>query len=266
MKQYLAPADARNVQRAPRRSPARAEPDRFQSALIATISHDLKTPLTTISGAAQVLRDCPNGLSSSARADLLTDIVAEVDRLNRYVDSLLDLAKLQSGMTTAHLSLHRLDDVVACALQRAEKMLAHHNVEVSVSAGLPMVEIDAPLFEQVLFNLLDNAGKYSPQGTTIRILAWRDRHAVCLQVLDQGKGVPPAALEAIFDRFHRVDRSDQAPPGAGLGLAICRGFIEAMRGTITAANRTERNGAIFTIRLDLVCEPAKLVVTHERMS
>jgi two-component system sensor histidine kinase KdpD len=105
------------------------------------------------------------------------------------------------------------------------------------------------LFEQVLFNLLDNAAKYAPAGTTVRIQSWRDRNSVVLQVLDEGEGVPPSDLENIFDKFYRVQKADQVRAGTGLGLAISRGFVEAMHGTINAANRTDRAGAVFTVTL-----------------
>jgi two-component system sensor histidine kinase KdpD len=114
-----------------------------------------------------------------------------------------------------------------------------------------MVAVDPVLFEQVLFNLLDNAAKYSVAGTTIRVRSWRDRDAVCLQVLDEGEGIPSADLEHIFDKFYRVEKGDQVRAGTGLGLAISRGFIEAMHGTINAANRSDRSGAVFAIRLPI---------------
>jgi two-component system sensor histidine kinase KdpD len=114
-----------------------------------------------------------------------------------------------------------------------------------------MLELDAVLFEQVLFNLLDNAAKYAPGGTTIRVAGWQDRGAVYFQVIDEGDGIPPADLERIFDKFYRVHKGDQVLAGTGLGLAISRGFIEALHGTITAANRTDRSGAVFTIRVPI---------------
>ena len=114
-----------------------------------------------------------------------------------------------------------------------------------------MVTVDPVLFEQVLFNLLDNAAKYAPAGTTVRIQGWAERDAVKLQVLDQGDGIPPDDLERIFDKFHRVQKGDQVRAGTGLGLSISRGFVEAMHGTIAAANRTDRSGAVFTITLPI---------------
>jgi two-component system sensor histidine kinase KdpD len=103
----------------------------------------------------------------------------------------------------------------------------------------------------VLFNLLDNAAKYALPGTTIRVQSWRDVESVCLQVADEGEGIPPGDLENIFDKFYRAQKADQVRAGTGLGLAISRGFVEAMHGTITAANRTDRSGAVFTIRLPI---------------
>jgi two-component system sensor histidine kinase KdpD len=121
-----------------------------------------------------------------------------------------------------------------------------------------MVALDAVLFEQVLFNLLDNAAKYAPPGTTVRIRGWSDGEAVVLQVVDEGDGIPPDDLERIFDKFYRVQKGDQVRAGTGLGLAISRGFVEALHGTIAAANRTDRSGAVFTIRLPIATPARKL--------
>ena len=114
------------------------------------------------------------------------------------------------------------------------------------------------LFEQVLFNLLDNAAKYAPAGTTIRIVGRRDGRLGQSQVLDEGEGIPPADLEHIFDKFYRAQKGDQVRAGTGLGLAISRGFVEAMHGTISAANRTDRTGAVFTITLPVPAEREQL--------
>jgi two-component system sensor histidine kinase KdpD len=121
-----------------------------------------------------------------------------------------------------------------------------------------MIAVDPVLFEQVPFNLLDNAAKYAPAATAIRIQGWAERDAVKLQVLDEGEGIPPDDVERIFDKFHRVQRGDQVRAGTGLGLSISRGFLDAMHGSITAANRTDRQGAVFTITLP-VAKPAEQV-------
>jgi two-component system sensor histidine kinase KdpD len=161
------------------------------------------------------------------------------------------MTKLESGAVVPNAALHDLGEIIGSALERASKILAQHRVELGLARDLPMVEVDPVLFEQLLFNLLDNAAKYAPAGTTIRIQSWRDRDTVGLQVLDEGEGIPPTDLERIFDKFYRVQKADHVRAGTGLGLAISRGFMEAMHGTITAANRTDRSGAVFTITLPI---------------
>jgi two-component system sensor histidine kinase KdpD len=143
-------------------------------------------------------------------------------------------------------------------LRRASKILAQHRVQLELAGDLPMVALDAVLFEQALFNLLDNAAKYAPAGTTIGIRSWRDRETVSLQIADEGDGIPPDDLEHIFDKFYRAQKTDQVRAGTGLGLAISRGFVEAMHGSIVAANRSDRRGAVFTIVLPIPCEQRRL--------
>jgi two-component system sensor histidine kinase KdpD len=227
------------------------ETDRLRSALLTSISHDLKTPLASVLGAAGTLRDLSSALSDGEKADLLVTIIDESERLNRFIANLLDMTKLEAGAIVPNSTLHDLDEIVGSALRRAGKILSEHHVELELAAGLPMLSLDAVLFEQVLFNVLDNAAKYSSTGTTIRIESWLDRDVVGLQVLDEGEGIPAADLEHIFDKFYRVEKGDQVRAGTGLGLAISRGFVEAMHGTITAANRTDGTGAAFTIRLPI---------------
>src|SRR5262249_7301695 len=225
------------------------ETERLRSALLTSISHDLKTPLAAVLGAASAMRDVGVRLNDAQKEDLLATIVDESERLNRFIANLLDMTKLESGAVAANLALHDLGEIVGSALRRAARILAQHKVEVEISTDLPMIQLDPVLFEQVLFNLLDNAAKYAPAGTTIGIHAWHENDSIRLQVLDEGDGIPPGELEHIFDKFYRVHKADTVRAGTGLGLAISRGFVEAMRGTITAANRTDRSGAVFTIGL-----------------
>src|SRR5262249_27226163 len=174
------------------------------------------------------------------------------------------MTKLESGAIVPNAAPHDIGEIVGSALRRASKILARHQVELELAADLPMLDVDAVLFEQVLFNLLDNAAKYSPDGTSIRIQSWRDRDSVCLQVLDEGDGIPPAELEHIFDKFYRVEKGQQGRAGTGLGLAVPRGLVEAMHGTITAANRPDRSGPIFAIRPPI--PPGQRAAGHRRMS
>jgi two-component system sensor histidine kinase KdpD len=234
------------------------ETERLRTALLSSISHDLKTPLASVIGAAGTLRDLSGKLSDAQKTELLTSILDESERLNRFIANLLDMTKLETGAVVPNFSSYDLVEIVASALERAARILSQHEVEMELAADLPMLEIDAILFEQVLFNLLDNAAKYAPAGTTVRIQGWREQGSVCLQVLDEGDGIPPADLEHIFDKFYRARKGDHVRAGTGLGLAISRGFIEAMKGTLTAANRTDRTGAVFTVRLPVPLEPALL--------
>jgi two-component system, OmpR family, sensor histidine kinase KdpD len=228
-----------------------AETERLRSALLTSISHDLKTPLAAVLGAAGALRDLGGKLRDAEKADLLATIIDESERLNRFIANLLDMTKLESGAISPNVALHDVGEIVGSALRRAGRILAHHKIQLELAADLPMLELDAVLFEQVLFNLLDNAAKYAPPETTIRIQGWRSGDSVCLSVLDEGSGIPAADLDHIFDKFYRAQKTDQVRAGTGLGLAISRGFIEAMHGTIVAGNRTDRTGAVFTISLPI---------------
>jgi two-component system sensor histidine kinase KdpD len=161
------------------------------------------------------------------------------------------MTKLESGAVVAKTSLHNVSEVVGGALRRASKILADHKVELDLAPDLPMLELDDVLFEQALFNLLDNAAKYAPARTTIRIVGRREGDRVRLDVQDEGEGVPPGDLEHIFDKFYRIQKGDRVRAGTGLGLSISRGFIQAMGGTIVAENRTDRSGANFVVRLPI---------------
>ena len=225
-----------------------AERDQLLAALLTSISHDLRTPLASILGAADSLGSLPD-LKPRDRTELLATIQEEAERLNRFIANLLDMTRLESGAVEPNLSPVDVGEVVGAALRRAERILAGHHVETVVAPDLPLLRLDPVLFEQVLFNLMDNAAKYAPAGTTIQLRGWREGAAVHLQVLDEGQGIPKPDLERVFDKFYRVRKSDSQRAGTGLGLAICRGFVEAMGGVIEAGNRTGRHGAVFTIKL-----------------
>jgi two-component system, OmpR family, sensor histidine kinase KdpD len=227
------------------------ESDRLRSALLTSISHDLKTPLASVLGAASTMRDLDSGLTDSEKRDLLATVIDESERLNRFIANLLDMTKLESGAIVPNTTRQDIGEIVGSVLRRASKILAHHKVSLDLAADMPMLELDAVLFEQVLFNLLDNAAKYAPAGTTISIRSLRDSESMSLQIIDEGDGIPPMELESVFDKFYRAQKGDHVRPGTGLGLAISRGFVEAMHGTITASNRTDRSGAVLSIRLPI---------------
>lgn len=228
-----------------------AERDRLRTALLTSISHDLKTPLSLVMGAAETLKSFGPSLDDAARADLLGTILDEGERLNRFIANLLDMTKLESGAIVPKTTPCDIGELIGSALRRAAKILAAHRTQVEVAPNLPMPVLDPVLFEQVLFNLLDNAAKYAPAGTLVVVRSWADSRSVHVQIEDEGEGIPPGDFERIFDKFYRVQKEDHVRAGTGLGLAICRGFVEAMGGTITAANRTDGAGAVFTITLPL---------------
>ncbi|HUB46190.1 MAG TPA: sensor histidine kinase KdpD [Acetobacteraceae bacterium] len=222
------------------------ETDRLRAALLTSISHDLRTPLASILGSATSL---PGATDDKTRDGLIHNIQDEAERLNRFIGNLLDMTRLESGPLPVKTTLTDLSDVIGSALRRASKVLVDHKVEVRLEPDLPLLDLDEVLVEQAVFNLLDNAAKYTPPGSGIAVGAWRENGRVKLQVADEGPGIPPDDLERIFDKFYRGGGADHRRAGTGLGLSICRGFIEAMGGTITAANRTDRSGAVFTIAL-----------------
>ena len=227
------------------------ETERLRSALLTSISHDLKTPLAAVLASAGALRTMSMQLTEPQKADLLDTIVEESERLNRFIANLLDMTRLESGAMTPNAARHDLNEIIGSTLRRAAKVLDQHRVELQVSRDLPMLDLDPILIEQALFNLLDNAAKYAATGTAICIRSWRDDDEVVLQVLDEGVGIPTADLDRIFDKFYRARKGDHVRAGTGLGLPVARGFLEASNGALTAANRSDRRGAMFTIRLPI---------------
>jgi two-component system sensor histidine kinase KdpD len=234
-----------------------AETERLRAALLTSISHDLRTPLASIIGTVSSLRSFADKYDAADRDELLATLEGEAERLNRFVGNLLDMTRLESGAIELKLDLTDIGEIIGAALERAGAILAAHRVEVTIASDLPMLRLDPILFEQVLFNLLDNAAKYSPPGSRIDLRARKEGDVVALEVLDEGPGIPPADLERIFDKFYRVQAQDRRRAGTGLGLAICRGFIEAQGGRIEAHNRRDRSGAILTLRIP-VPEAAEL--------
>jgi two-component system sensor histidine kinase KdpD len=226
-----------------------AETERLRSALLTSISHDLRTPLASILGAASSLKNYDTTLGSGEKQELLGSILEESERLNRFIANLLDMTRLESGAISPKLELIDLSDVVGSALRRAAKVLAEHDVQLALSPNLPMLKIDPVLFEQALFNLLDNAAKYSVPGSRVMLQGELVGRHVRLSVSDNGGGIPPGDIERIFDKFYRVQASDHKRAGTGLGLAISRGFIESMGGTLLASNRTDGQGAVFVVTL-----------------
>jgi len=224
-----------------------AETEKLRTALLTSISHDLRTPLASILGSASSLKQYRGQLSEADQAELLGTIRDEAERLNRFIANLLDMTRLESGALALNLEPTDLGDVVGSVLRRAS--LKQHKISLDLQDSLPMPRLDPVLFEQVLFNILDNAAKYAPPDSTITLRARAVDGAITIQVLDEGPGLPEGDRERVFDKFYRVRAADKKRAGTGLGLAIARGFMEAMGGTIAAANRSDGSGAVFTLTI-----------------
>ena len=214
----------------------RAETERLRNSLLSSVSHDLRTPLASITGAASTLIENEARLDAATRHDLLEALHEEADRLNRLVQNLLEMTRLEAGALVPHTAWHSVEEVVGAALGRFGKSLAERPVTTRIPAELPLVPMDDVLIEQVLINLIDNAIKYTPPGTPIEVSAEETAGAVMVEVADRGPGLPPGEERLIFEKFHRTDPAPSVR-GAGLGLAICEGIIQAHGGRIWAENR-----------------------------
>jgi len=217
------------------------ERDRLRAALLSSVSHDLRTPLTAILASAAELRSHPTPA-------LIDGIEAEAQRLNRFVANLLDMARVEAGALKLKVEAIDLADAIASAVHDTRRALDGHAIEMGVAADLPLVRVDPQLFHHILINLLDNAGRYAEPGTPIVIRAEREPGSLTLAVLDEGPGLPPGRERDVFETFKRIEGSDRKQAGTGLGLAIVKGFAEALGLEVEAANRGEPAGARFTIR------------------
>lgn len=219
------------------------ERDRLRGALLSSVSHDLRTPLTTIIAATTELKK-----ENKANPRIVADIKSESERLDRFVSNMLDMVRVEAG--GLHLDLQPVDltEAVAEAADALRKSLKGHRIELKIPPDLPLVRVDPQLFHQCLINLIENAAKYGGQDQPITIAAEREREGIALSVIDRGPGLPNGENNRVFETFVRVEGSDRKG-GTGLGLAIVRGFIEAMGLQVSAANNQEGPGARFTIRI-----------------
>jgi two-component system sensor histidine kinase KdpD len=231
----------------------RMESERLRNSLLAALSHDLRTPLTVLVGLAESLALTKPPLSA-AQAETADAIKDEARRMSTLVGNLLEMARIESGDVKLNLQWQPLEEVVGAALQSARGMLERHTVEVRIPRDLPLVRFDALLLERVLVNLLENASKYTPAGSTVTLSAETAGDRLEVSVADNGPGLPRGREEAVFQKFTRGER-ESATPGVGLGLAIARAIIEAHQGRIVGANRPG-GGARFTFTLPLGNPPA----------
>lgn len=227
-----------------------AETERMRSALLSSVSHDLRTPLAAIAGSSSSLLDTSGHLTDGIRRELYRNIFDNADRLSRIVDNLLNMTRIESGLFRVAKQQHVLEEVVGSTLRRLADVLLGRKVETRIPVDLPLVPLDDVLFQQVLANLIDNAQKYAPGDLPIEIAAGVDGRHLTLDISDRGPGVPVGEEDRVFEKFYRGPKHRHDHRGTGLGLTICRAITAAHGGSITAINR-DGGGARFRVVLPL---------------
>ncbi|MCC7138758.1 MAG: DUF4118 domain-containing protein [Planctomycetes bacterium] len=237
-----------------RRAEVESRTERTRSALLRSVSHDLRTPLAVVLGAATHLADRGASLPEAQRTALAREIEREADRLNRLVGNLLSMTRLDAGAVRVAKEWQPLEEVVGAVAARADRLLPGRPLVVDVPSDLPLVPLDAVLVEQVLINLLENAATHTPAGSEVVVRARAaGPTAVVVEVLDRGSGLAPDEREAVFEPFRR-GRDGEGRKGVGLGLAVCRGIVQAHGGTISAESRPD-GGAVFRFTLPIEGAP-----------
>jgi K+-sensing histidine kinase KdpD len=234
--------------------------ERLKSALLDAVTHDLRTPLTSIKASITTLIDEARSrefaLDGESRLEMLQVIDEESDRLNRFISGLIDLARIDAGELHLRRQWGAIEEIVSTALARAEPLTRGHEIEVQIEDDLPVVRVDERAVSEVVYTLVDNAAKYSAPGTRIRISAHVADGMIVMAVEDQGEGVPVALRERVFDKFFRATRdgdiSTHQPSGTGMGLAIAKGIVEAHEGKIWIESSSGGHGArvVFTLPIE----------------
>jgi two-component system sensor histidine kinase KdpD len=229
------------------------ETEQLRNSLLSSISHDLRTPLATIVGSSSALAENDGLLRPQDRIDLSKAIYDEAQRMSNLVNNILDMARLDAGFVELDKQWHPVEEIVGTVLTRLQKHLEGRKVKVNIPPGIPMIFADSVLIEQVLINLLENALRYTPDGSPLEITVEMTPFAVELFVSDRGPGIPKGMEAKLFEKFYRV-RNEAAQSGVGLGLAICRAIVEVHGGTIRAHNRAS-GGAIFSFMIPVDQQP-----------
>jgi two-component system sensor histidine kinase KdpD len=234
--------------------------EKLKSALLDAVTHDLRTPLTSIKVLATTLLDSEGGhqtieLDSESKYEFLEIIVKETNRLNQFIEGMVELAQIEAGSLGLRRGWDEIPEIIEAALLRAEKLLQNRHILLKLEENLPLVQVDSKALAEVIYTLLDNAAKYSPENSQIEIAAHNTgQDTIEISVTDEGKGVPVKWREKIFDKFFRVaeaQKSANKPKGMGLGLAIAKGIIEAHGGKIQVADNPNRKGAKFVLTIPI---------------
>jgi two-component system, OmpR family, sensor histidine kinase KdpD len=236
------------------------ESERLYTALLNSISHELRTPIATIKGASSSLLDPAMQHNPHAQTELAGDIQQSADRLNRLVENLLDMSRLESGKLSLKREWCDLADIIGVAVKRLDECDSRH-LDIQIPPNVPLIYVDFGLFEQILVNLLDNACRYTPSDKPIIVNAKMRHQLLEIAVIDGGEGIPDDLLDRIFDKFYRLPGSRTG--GTGLGLSISRGLAQAHQATLKAENMPN-GGAKFTLSLPMTEKPPQIKeVNHE---
>ncbi|WP_257389159.1 sensor histidine kinase, partial [Tahibacter caeni] len=227
------------------------ETERLRAALLSSVSHDLRSPLAAMLGSAESLQRYGAQMPDDDRAALLDGIVAEGQRLDRYIQNLLDMTRLGYGTLTLARDWVAVDEIVGAAVQRVRKLFPDVPVERDLAAGLPLLHVHPALIEQALFNILENAAKFSPASVPVRVRVERDGDRLHIDVVDAGPGIPAEDRARIFDMFYSMERGDRGKHGTGLGLAICQGMVGAHGGSVQALPGDDGRGTTIRVSLPL---------------
>jgi K+-sensing histidine kinase KdpD len=233
--------------------------EQMRNSLLRAVSHDIKTPLASIYGAATSLLEEGARLDEEQRQELIENIAVESERLNRVVNNLLEMTRLDAGVEL-HRDWYPLEEIIGAAMNRVDKLLRGRTVTTDIPADLPLIRVDEVLVEEVFTNILENASKYTASGTPVEISAVESGDKVIVMVRDAGTGFPPGDEERVFEKFFRGNT--HGVRGAGLGLAICRAIVQLHEGRIMAANRPG-GGAVVTIELPIGGTPPALAAMQE---
>ena len=226
-----------------------AETERMRAALLTSISHDLRTPLASILGTVSSLRSYADKYDANDRDELLATLESEAERLNRFVGNLLDMTRLESGAIELKLDLVDVAEIVGAALERAGNVLVRHRIEVSIDPDLPMLRLDPILLEQVLFNLLDNAAKYAPEGSRIDLRARQDGDIVAIEVIDEGPGIPPATSNGCSTSSTASMPRIAVAPGRVSDWRFAEGSLRRKEAASRQRTGGDRSGAVLTVRI-----------------
>ena len=237
----------------------KAEAQNVRNTFLSSVSHDLRSPLAVVTGAASTLLEKEASLDRSARLELLNTIHEETDRLERIIRNVLNLTRLESGAITVHKEWQPLEEIIGVILNRFSDRIRERPVELKIPPDLPLIPFDTLLMEQVLSNLMENALRHTPTGTPIEIVVTPEKSAVTIEIADRGPGIPALEEEAIFSKF---TRSTQTRMGTGIGLSICRVIVEAHGGRIWAENRPG-GGAVFKFVIPIEGTPPSMIPEKE---